>query len=144
MSDGLTKHRTFSGPHHHFPASCSIHATRRAISITKIQDPSATGFFASFSAKPLPSSPLIGMGHPRPPPWRRGSSLLTCRVSVGWRKAAQGCRAGGAEEKVAQVPARQLAAQGKLPTPPHLLQQPVLIHFTEFTFTLLNATKPPN
>lgn len=37
-----------------------------------------------------------------------------------------------------------LQPRESFPLFPHVLQQPMLIHFTEFTFTLLTATNPSN
>lgn len=50
----------------------------------------------------------------------------------------------GTKEKAAGCQQGSLQPRPSFPLFPHLLQHPELNHFTEFTFTLLNATKPSN
>lgn len=59
---------------------------------------------------------------------------------MGWKEAAR----GGSKEKVAQVPARRLTAQAKLPTLPAHSATSHADALHRIYFTPLNATKHSN
>lgn len=55
-------------------------------------------------------------------------------------KGASGCTEGQRKRQPGCQHSSSQPRQGS----PHILQNPTLIHFTAFTFTPLNATKPSN